>query len=63
MAVLCVCVCVCVCVKVSGRGVVAGIGTKAEEEKKISVPWGLNTNSTASKGTKWQEFLYTVGKP
>jgi len=33
-----VCVCVCVCVKVSGRGVVAGIGTKAEEEKKISVP-------------------------
>lgn len=29
--------CACMCVKVSGRGVVSGIGTKAEEEKKISV--------------------------
>ena len=29
----------CACVKVSGGGVVAGIGTKAEDEKKkISVP-------------------------
>ena len=36
-ACVCVCVCVCVC-KGEWQRSVAGIGTKAEEEKKISVP-------------------------